>query len=180
MISGGDELGRTQGGNNNAYCQDNEISWYQWDLDEDDQNFLKFVQKLVKIRKSQLSIQRKEFFKGEVDEDGVLKKDVAWFSPTGKAMQDADWRNSENKCLGVLWEGRAVHEVDLAHGHEEEGKSLFLIANASFTAVPFKLPRYNYLSKWQVLVDTSKPDRPVEDWTDAEVAPRSVVLLERV
>ena len=86
MISGGDELGRTQGGNNNSYCQDSEVAWYQWDLNEDDKKFFAFVQKVIAIRKSQLVIERKDFFKGEVEEDGKPVKDVAWFSSTGKQM----------------------------------------------------------------------------------------------
>ncbi|HEY9733286.1 MAG TPA: glycogen debranching protein GlgX [Drouetiella sp.] len=180
MICGGDEMGRTQGGNNNAYCQDNEISWTQWEVDEDEKQFFEFVKKVVSIRKDQLSIQRKEFFKGEVDEDGVPKKDVAWFAATGKSMQPSDWSDGNAKCLGVLFEGRAVHEIDAVKGLEEEGKTLFIISNASHVNVPFKLPKYNYLSKWNVILDTAQPDRPVEEWKDSEIAARSVMLLERV
>jgi glycogen operon protein len=180
MICGGDELGRTQNGNNNAYCQDNELSWTSWELDEDDKGFLEFVKKVIAIRKSQLSIQRKEFFKGEIDEDGVLKKDVAFFSSQGRTMQEIDWLNPETKCIGVLFEGRAVHEIDVAHGHEEEGKTLFLIANASHTEVPFKLPKYTYLNAWQIILDTANPNRPTEVWQESKIAPRSVMLLERV
>jgi glycogen operon protein len=180
MISGGDELGRTQGGNNNAYCQDNEISWYNWKLEPEDEEFLNFVKKVTAIRKNQITIQRKEFFKGEVDEDGTPKKDVAWFGPNGRSMEQKDWSGNDNKCLGVLLEGRAVHAVDVKHGMEEEGKTLFLISNASHETVSFKLPKYNFLSKWQVILDTAEPNRSVEDWSGGEVKARSVMLLERV
>ena len=179
MISGGDELGRTQGGNNNAYCQDNEISWYQWDLDEDDLQFLNFVKKLIAIRKDQLSIQRKEFFKGHVEVEGEQAKDVAWFAPHGSAMTEADWTNPEAKCLGVLFEGRGLEEVDVPHATTVMGKTLFLIANASHVPVNFKQPAYDYMDDWYVLLDTAQPDRPVEKWQEGEISPRSVLLLER-
>ncbi|MDR3617359.1 MAG: glycogen debranching protein GlgX [Candidatus Obscuribacterales bacterium] len=179
MISGGDELGRTQGGNNNGYCQDNEISWYQWDLDEDDRKFFAFVQKLIAIRKDQLVIQRKDFFKGEVEEDGKPIKDVAWFAPHGKPMGDAEWKNSEGKCIGVLFDGQPIKEMDPLTSVERQGKSLFLIANASHTTVPFKLPSYKYLKNWEILIDTSQPERKVEVWNGGDVPPRTIILLER-
>jgi len=179
MISGGDELGRTQGGNNNGYCQDNEISWYQWDLDEEDRKFLAFVQKLIAIRKDQLVIQRKEFFKGEIEEDGQPVKDVAWFAPSGKAMGDVEWKNSEGKCIGVLFDGQLIKEMDPLTSVERQGKSLFLIANASHTTVPFKLPSYKYLNNWEILIDTSQPERKVETWNGGDVPPRTIILLER-
>jgi isoamylase len=179
MISGGDELGRTQGGNNNGYCQDNEISWYQWDLDEDDRKFFAFVQKLIAIRKDQLVIQRKDFFKGEVEEDGKPVKDVAWFAPHGKPMGDMEWKNSEGKCIGVLFDGQPIKEMDPLTSVEREGKSLFLIANASHTTVPFKLPSYKYLKNWEILIDTSQPERKVEVWNGGDVPPRTIILLER-
>jgi glycogen operon protein len=179
MISGGDELGRTQGGNNNGYCQDNEISWYQWDLDEDDKKFFAFVQKLIAIRKDQLVIERKEFFKGEVEEDGQPVKDVAWFAPNGKPMGEVEWSNSEGKCIGVLFDGQPIKEMDPVTSIERLGKSLFLIANASHTTVPFKLPPYKYLNNWEILIDTSQPDRKIEVWNDGNVPPRTIILLER-
>jgi isoamylase len=179
MISGGDELGRTQGGNNNGYCQDNEISWYQWDLDEDDRKFFAFVQKLIAIRKDQLVIQRKDFFKGEVEEDGKPVKDVAWFAPHGKPMGDVEWKNSEGKCIGVLFDGQPIKEMDPLTSVERQGKSLFLIANTSHTIVPFKLPSYKYLKNWEILIDTSQPERKVEVWNGGDVPPRTVILLER-
>ena len=107
------------------------------------------------------------------------KKDVAWFNANGRSMEQKDWSNKDNKCLGVLLEGRAVHAVDVSHGTEEEGKTLFLISNASHEDVPFKLPKYNYLSKWQVILDTAQPARAVEEWNGGAVKARSVMLLER-
>ena len=95
MISGGDELGRTQRGNNNAYCQDTEISWYQWNLNEDDKKFLAFVKKCIDIRKNQKVIQRKAFFKGEEAEEQGAPTDIVWLSPEGKMMEEADWTNPE-------------------------------------------------------------------------------------
>ena len=179
MIGGGDELGRTQGGNNNSYCQDNEISWYQWELDEDDKKFLAFVQKVIAIRKNQLVIERKEFFKGEIEEDGKPVKDVAWFGAHGKPMSNTDWNDGNNKCLGVLFDGRIMSHTDHDTAVTEQGKSLFLIANASHTDVPFKLPNYKYLSNWTVILDTAQPERPEEVFEGGVVPARSVMLLER-
>jgi isoamylase len=178
MISGGDELGRTQKGNNNAYCQDNEITWYNWNLSDDDRRFLSFVQKIIAIRKGQLTIQRKEFFKGQVDENGVPIKDVAWFGPSGRAMNESDW-GADNKTLGVLIDGQVIEEVDPFKQTSEHGKSLFLLANASHEAVEFKLPDYKYLSDWFVILDTSKPELTEEPWSGEALPPRSVILLER-
>jgi glycogen operon protein len=180
MISGGDELGRTQGGNNNAYCQDNEISWYNWNLTEEDQKFFDFVCKAVAIRKDQLAVERKEFFKGEVDEEGKPKKDLDWFHPAGHPMEPEDWADSENRCVGVLLEGRAIAELKApTKGDVKQAKSLFLISNASHLAIDFKLPEYDYLTSWVVLLDTANPEHPVEEWNGGEIPARSVLLLER-
>ncbi len=178
MISGGDELGRTQGGNN-GYCQDNEISWSKWDLDADEEKFLAFVQKLVAIRKDQLAIRRKEFFKGQVDEDGIAMNDVEWYGRHGGLMTEEGWTNPESKCVGMLLEGKAIVEPDVVHGSEVHAKSLLLIANASHVVVPFKLPEYDYLKNWLVIVDTANPERAVEQWQGGDVPARSVMLLER-
>jgi isoamylase len=179
MISGGDELGRTQGGNNNSYCQDNEIAWYQWDLNDEDKKFLAFVEKVIAIRKGQLVIERKDFFKGEVEEDGKPVKDVAWFGAHGKSMSAKDWTDGNNKCLGVLFDGRILSEVDQDTSVVEHGKSLFLIANAAHVDVPFKLPNYKYLDNWVVLLDTAQPERGEDVWNGGVVPARSVMLLER-
>ena len=144
---------------------DAEISWYQWDLNEDDKKFLEFVEfveKVIAIRKSQLVIERKDFFKGEIEEDGKPVKDVAWFGAHGKPMSEGHWNDGNNKCLGILFDGRILSDVDQDTSVTEHGKSLFLIANASHTDVPLKLPNYKYLNNWTVILDTAQPERPEE------------------
>ena len=180
MLSGGDELGRTQKGNNNAYCQDNEISWYQWDLNEDDKKFLEFVQKVIAVRKGQMVIQRKEFFKGEVLEDGALPNDIIWLSREGRLMEDADWIDSENRVVGVMLEGSSMHEIDIVKGKGTTAKTLLLLCNTAHMGVPFFLPEHALGDSWKVLIDTSEKITELV-WkmeTEVPLKGRSVVLLE--
>jgi glycogen operon protein len=181
MLSGGDELGRTQGGNNNAYCQDTEISWYQWELSDDDKKFLEFVKKVIAIRKDQLVIQRKEFFKGEVLEDGALPKDIIWLSREGRIMEEADWTDAENRAVGVMLEGEAMHEVDVAKATRvNQAKNLLLLANTAHVGVPFFLPEHASGDSWKLLIDTSEKNSELVWKMESEfpLKGRSVVLLE--
>lgn len=181
MLSGGDELGRTQKGNNNAYCHDDEISWYQWDLTEEDQKFLEFVKKVISIRKSQLVIQRKEFFKGEVLEDGALPNDIIWLSREGRLMEDSDWTNAENRTVGVMLEGASMHEPDTVRGTRGmQAKTLLLLCNTAHEGTSFFLPEHALGDSWKILLDTSeKITEPVWNMeTELPLKGRSVVLLE--
>ncbi len=155
MISGGDELGRTQKGNNNAYCQDNEISWYNWDLNEEDKLFLEYVKEIVAIRKRQLVIHRKEFFKGYRRVEGARINEILWLRPDGKAMKDADWADSQRRCLGTLIEGRGIEEID-AHGNKLIGHTMLLLCNADHVDFEFQLPNRKDGIAWNLLVDTSQ------------------------
>jgi isoamylase len=181
MLSGGDELGRTQKGNNNAYCHDDEISWYQWDLSEEDKKFLEFVKKVIAIRKGQLVIQRKEFFKGEILEDGALPNDIIWLSREGRLMEDSDWTNAESRIVGVMLEGATMHETDVVRGTKGmQAKTLLLLCNTAHVGAPFFLPEHALGDSWKILLDTSeKISEPV--WkmeTELPLKGRSVVLLE--
>lgn len=181
MLSGGDELGRTQKGNNNAYCQDNEISWYQWDLNEDDKKFLQFVRRVIAVRKGQMVIQRKEFFKGEVLEEGALPNDIIWLSREGRLMEDADWTDAENRTVGVLLKGSGMQEIDIARGSKgASGNTLLLLCNTSHVGVPFFLPEHSLGDSWKILIDTSeKIAEPIWQMeTELPLKARSVVLLE--
>ena len=103
MIRGGDEIGHTQHGNNNADCQDNEISWLNWDLSEDQQSLLAFTQKLIQFRHQQPVLHRRKFFQGLAIRGGGIK-DVSWFDPSGIEMTDATW-DSAGRAIGVRWAG---------------------------------------------------------------------------
>ncbi len=152
MISGGDELSRTQRGNNNAYCQDNEISWYDWQLDERRRDFLEFVRYMVKLRREHPVLRRRRFFQGRpIRGSGV--KDIAWFEPSGKEMDDRAWHNPAARCLGFLLEGSAIDEVD-EQGNPVVDDTLFVMLNANPETVVFHLPPHEPGTRWERLLDT--------------------------
>jgi isoamylase len=159
MLSGGDEMGRTQGGNNNAYCQDNGISWTHWDLDEDQQRLLEFTRTLVQLRRSQPVLQRRRFFQGRAIR-GVAVKDIMWFGPDGRELRDERW-NSPSLALGVVYAGDATGEID-ARGRPIVGDTLLLLSNAQDTAQPFRMPSVGPRQWWQRLFDTTDPDMPFD------------------
>jgi isoamylase len=182
MLSGGDELGRTQGGNNNAYCQDNEISWYQWDLNDDDKKFLEFVKKIIAIRKNQPVIERKAFFKGEETIEHGLPSDIVWLSPIGKTMEESDWTDAEGRTVGVLLKASGVEEKLItlpAHGAHPP-KTLLLIANTAHLPVNFLLPEQPEGNCWRLLLETSEKITE-QTWkleSEFPLASRSVALFE--
>lgn len=144
MLLGGDELGRTQGGNNNAYCQDNAISWTDWSGHADDE-LLEFVQEMIRIRSSCTAFRREDFFTGEVVDDGPVK-DISWWSPDGHEMSHNDWHISHAKCLGF-------HIASCGEGIG--GERLMVMMNAHHGPVRFHLPPASYGTKWRRLVDTN-------------------------
>ena len=179
MISGGDELGRTQMGNNNAYCQDSELSWHCWDLSEEDEQFLEFVRKVASIRKRQPVIHRKDFFRGKKLDDGTYLNEVYWLRPDGKFMQESDWTNAEARSFGLLIEGSGLEEVDSHTGERLKGNTLLLIANASHTEVSYKLPKHKDYEHWELAIETSERSSP-SCWTANQsflAVPRSLALF---
>jgi glycogen operon protein len=155
MLLGGDEIDRTQGGNNNAYCQDNEVSWVNWDLDEDAKHLREFVRELITIVNSNPILRRRDFFTGETI-PGTNIKDVTWIRPDGNEMTDDDWNDKENRAIGMLLLGRAVDEVD-ARGRSEHGDSLLLLLNAGVRSLSFNLPRMDLPGRWTGLLNTANP-----------------------
>jgi isoamylase len=153
MLSGGDEIGRTQLGNNNAYCQDNELSWNHWDLSKEDSDFLEYVRKIIKIRKGQLAIHRKDFFKGTSD---TKVRDIVWVGINGLPMQQADWLDPSHKVLGVLLEKDGIQEVDVRSGEQTFAHTLLMLCNSSHIDMPFAFPKKTK-GTWKVLVDTAEP-----------------------
>jgi glycogen operon protein len=160
MISGGDELGRTQRGNNNAYCQDNEISWYPWELSDEDQKFLEFVRKVAAIRKRQPVIHRKDFFRGKKLADGTYLNEVYWLRPDGKYMQESDWTDGNAKAIGILIEGSGLEEVDSHTGERLKGNTLLAFCNASHVDITYKLPKHKAHEHWELLIETSERASP--------------------
>ena len=161
MLTAGDEFGRTQYGNNNAYCQDNEISWVNWDWDEDGAELCQFVQRLTELRRNYAVLRRSRFFTGEWNEAiGVC--DATWLDPHGLVMGPEQWSDTKAKCLGVVFDGRAQ-----ASGIRKRGSdaTMLLILNAHHDVVLFTLPRVAAGRAWLRLIDTNLAD--VEDELDA-------------
>lgn len=153
MISGGDELGRTQRANNNAYCQDNELAWIDWELDKDQQQLLEFVSRLMQLRKKHPIFRRRHFFQGR-DIVGAGVKDVTWLSPTGLEMTDLEWHQSFARCLGLFLAGDAIDEYD-DRGAKISDDNFILLFNSHHEEIDFTLPPHPPLARWEVLVDTS-------------------------
>jgi glycogen operon protein len=152
MMLAGDELCHTQGGNNNAYCQDNEISWLDWTLDEQKQKFLNFAKRLTQIWREQPVLKRRKFFQGRSIR-GENIKDLCWFSPTGKDMSDQDW-TAFVRCLGMRLAGDLIGETD-ERGNPIVGDTLLVLMNAHFEAIPFTLPPTRDEHEWELLFDTA-------------------------
>jgi len=160
MISGGDEMSRTQQGNNNAYCQDSELSWTSWDLSSDDVEFLEFTRRLVNFRRSQPVLTRRKYFQGRsIRGEGV--KDIYWLDPTGHEMADEAWNAPSVRSLGVLAVGEALDEVD-EHGRQVAGDTLLILLNAHHEEVPFILPSVRDDTSWLRIVDTFEGRSPEE------------------
>jgi glycogen operon protein len=178
MLLAGDEFARAQEGNNNAYCQDNEISWIDWQgIDADRAALAKFVQRLLMIRDALPMLRRGRFLAGEFDEElGV--KDVAWINPSGDEMTAAQWQEQNARCLGVLLDGRAQETGVRRVGNDA---TLLLIVNSYGGVVPFKLPEAVGGKQWVCLVDTNQPDLdelPRFDFGHSyEVTGRSLLLF---
>jgi glycogen operon protein len=175
MLSHGDEIARTQRGNNNAYCQDNELSWLGWQLDDTQRDFLDFVKKVLHICRDNPVFRRRRFFAGDpVAGKGV--KDVSWYRPDGQEMTLDDWKNPTNRVLAMLIYGDASDEVD-ERGRPNRGSSLFLMLNASNRARHFVLPRLPEAGHWRELVNTAQPAHRVTKATGINAPPHSVVLV---
>ncbi|WP_263145806.1 glycogen debranching protein GlgX [Pseudomonas sp. RIT-PI-AD] len=178
MIVAGDEFARTQHGNNNAYCQDSEIGWIDWNLDDDGKALLAFVRHLLKLRRNYPILRRGRFFVGAYNEElGV--KDVSWLAPDGNEMSSEQWEDPNARCLGMLLDGRAQPTGIRRAGADT---TLLMILNAHHDVVNFRLPAVPEGSGWNCLVDTNQdlPDGQERFEFDSEytVTGRSLLLLE--
>lgn len=148
MILHGDEVGRTQRGNNNAYCQDNETTWQPWDLEEWQRELLEWTKQIIAFRKAHPVLRRGEYYKGEIIE-GYGTKDLTWLRPDGKEMTEEDWLNQEIRAFGMLLSGASAREcVD---------DNILVIFNASKRNITFYLPQPPSGLRWQLVLDTSNP-----------------------
>ena len=160
MICGGDEVARTQQGNNNAYCQDNEISWTNWHLDKGRKELLAFVSKLIHLRLGHPVLHRRRFFTGrEPGDDSNMIPQVEWFDHTGSIMDMDDWQNTHAFSMMIYLNGSDIPEVDW-YGNRMVDNDFILIFNAHYEPIMFTLPDERYGRKWQLVVDTHNPDGP--------------------
>jgi isoamylase len=180
MILGGDEIGRTQQGNNNAYCQDNEISWYDWDLDQERRDLLEFTKLVVGLRRAHPVFRRRVFLTGQ-ENDAGLGKDVEWFSVDGLPMTDERW----NSLAVGMWLNGAVL-LDPMTCEPQADDTFLLLCNAWWEPQPFTLPDANRGASWVPVVDTNEPTglplRPTPALaasTSYTLGPRSLALLRR-
>ena len=157
MLVAGDELSHTQGGNNNAYCQDNEITWLNWELDQRREHFLLFVQHCAMIWREQPALQRRKFFLGRsIRGSGI--KDISFFEPSGADMSDEAWAAGFAKCLGMRLAGDVLNETD-ERGEPIKGDTLLLLLNAHWEEIAFTLPETSEVEVWEVLADSAFGDR---------------------
>jgi glycogen operon protein len=155
MLLHGDELGRTQGGNNNGYCQDNETSWVHWDLGDEAKDLLAFTQRLVELRRQHPVFRRRRFFAGSAAHGGESEVgDIAWFQPDGQHMDEQAWDNSRASAMTVFLNGAAIPEPD-ARGNPVVGDSFLVLFNGYADPLPFVLPDKSYGESWTAEIDTA-------------------------
>jgi glycogen operon protein len=153
MISGGDEIGRTQLGNNNAYCQDNELSWFPWNLPHAQRDLLAFTRYLIQLRQEQPVLRRRKFFQGRSIR-GAEVKEIAWFKPNGEEMDDSDWNAPFAQSLGVYLNGTDGAEMD-EKGNPRIGDTLLVTFNAHHRTMRFVLPALQPGTRWERILDTA-------------------------
>jgi isoamylase len=181
MLLGGDELSRTQDGNNNAWCQDSEISWFAWNLGDEERALLEFVRRLIELRRTHPVFRRTRFFTGS----GRNLPDVWWMRPDGRKMTQRDWRNAEARAIGVFLNGDEVR-MTTPRGEDVRDESFLVLFNAHHDPLTFRLPTRRFGQAWQLELSTAEPAAGgAEAWSfdareEVEVEPRSIVLMRRV
>jgi glycogen operon protein len=180
MISHGDELGRTQNGNNNAYCQDSELSWMDWE--HCDPRLVEFTRRLLELRRSQSVLRRKKFFSGQVGR-GQNRKDLVWFRTDGQEMSDHSWKNQNLLSIGMLLNGEQINDRS-PRGEPISGDTLLILLHAHWHRANWRLP-LGWGQVWEVILDTAQPEekagsRRCAGGETLPVTPRSLVALRKV
>jgi len=179
MLLGGDELSRTQQGNNNAWCQDNEISWFDWDVDDGERWLLEFTRRLIALRRDHPVFRRTRFFAGS----GADLPDVWWMRPDGRKMTQRDWRNPEARAIGVFLNGDELN-MTTPSGDELRDESFLVLFNAHHEPMTFGMPTRRFGSRWTLELSTAEPklERDARAWSaraEVNVESRSILLLRR-
>jgi len=183
MLPGGDERGRTQNGNNNAYCQDNEISWLNWERDEKQTQLLEFTRKLIQLRRDHPVFRRPKFFQGRRIRGSEIR-DVMWFNPGGSEMSEEEWASPFVRCLGMLLSGDTMDVLNF-EGEPIRDDTFLLLINAHYEPIPFVLPGQEHI-EWQLILDTMEADgflrepRKFASGDDIDLGGRAACLLQLV
>jgi isoamylase len=180
MLLGGDEIGRTQSGNNNAYCQDNEISWSEWNLDERRTRFLEFTKRLIELRKSHPNFRRRKFYQDRVIHHS-LEKDIAWYSVEGQEMTEDDWNAGWARSIAVMFNGQTLNIID-DFGRPVTDDTFLVIFNSYHEQVCYTLPASPNGRGWGIVLNTAQED-PFHNGkasSELDVQGRSVVVLKEV
>jgi glycogen operon protein len=183
MLLAGDEMGRTQGGNNNTYCQDNELNWINWDLKPEDSQLIEFTQRIIKILQRHPVFRRRSFFQGQrIYGSGI--KDIIWLKPDGTEMTDQEWQQSYARCLGLFLAGAGLDEYD-DRGRPIKDVNFLLLLNAHHDEIGFVLPAYHPGMQWKAELDTSRDaglgrDGTYEGKHTYPLQGRSLALLREV
>ncbi len=167
MLLGGDEMGRTQHGNNNAYAQDNQVSWFNWDLSEDQKALMDFTKRLIELRKAHPNLRRRTFFKGRPI-NGSTVDDLSWHRPDGSVMAGEDFHDPEFKAFGLRFAGDTITEIDET-GEPVVDDTLLMLMNQGNLPVTFTLPPNHQGSSWRMVIDTARPNAGHND--DGETLP---------
>ncbi|MFF7092185.1 glycogen debranching protein GlgX [Streptomyces rubradiris] len=184
MLCHGDELGRTQRGNNNAYCQDNEISWVDWEPTEEQRALTAFTRRLIALRAAHPVLRRRRFFRGETATNPRQPlPDLVWLRPDAREMTDRDWQRADAHSVGAFLNGDAIAERD-PHGRRMLDDSFLLLVNGYWEPVVFRLPDDSFGERWTTLIDTADPDgmpdeRERKAGTRLRLESRSLILLSR-
>ena len=181
MILGGDEIGRTQHGNNNGYCQDNEISWFDWE--HMDEGLFAFVARAIEFRREHAVFQRRRWFLGRAVH-GAEADDIGWFKPDGAQMTDDDWNNGFARSLSVYLNGEALPDPD-QRGERIVDDSFYILFNAHYELIAFTLPACTWGERWRKVIDTSDPvpdlrnQKELRAGQQLDVQAHSVIVLRR-
>jgi isoamylase len=183
MILGGDEFSRSQGGNNNAWCQDSEISWFHWDLDDEQRELQAFTKRLIALRRGHPAFRRTRFLRGHLSEESGLP-DVWWFRPDGRRMTKRDWERGDGHTLGVFLNGEEISDLT-DRGERVRDDTFILLFNAGPEDVTFALPTAAFGEEWDLELSTADPAAAPgstrwESRAQLDVTSRSLVLLKRV
>jgi len=155
MILGGDEISRTQNGNNNAYCQDNETTWVDWSLDDRKIALVEFTQKLIQMRRDHPSLHRRKFYQDRAIR-GTEEKDIAWLRPDGQEMSDEEWGLGWVRCLGLMLNGETIGDVDEG-GEPIKDDTFLILLNCHHEPIQFFVPKPPRADKWEIIIDTNDP-----------------------